>query len=365
MKENLPLYKILVNEDDESGIEFISLVKSPAIEINWVAFSKQMQFAVDVEQRKLIAPFVVPDQPIYRNDEEFGEYYVVFDKENIQKMAEKFNRSAKNQNINLEHKKNSKVEGAYVSENWIVDGEDKTHKYGFSLPDGSWAGVVKIDNQEFWDEYIKTGEVLGFSVEGLLGMQNIKQTKQTMSEKIELAAVVTEFPLADDTSLFLSDAVMTLGLDATADDKGTVAPDGEYVTKDNVVITVKGGKVVGLEMKAEEETEVEAPVAATEELSLAEVPAETPSTTPTDVASVEQLIKDMQAAYTQLSDRVTALEEALTSTQDANTELKSKVEAFSKLPGAVSISTVAAKASVVKTKQTFEDKLIKLRSLTK
>jgi hypothetical protein len=362
MKENLPLFKILVNDDDESGIEFISLVKNPAIEINWVAFSKQMQFAVDVEQKKLIAPFVVPDQPIYRSDEEFGEYYVVFDKENIQKMAEKFNKSAKNQNINLEHKKNSKVEGAYVAENWIVDGEDKTHKYGFSLPDGSWAGVVKIDNQEFWDEYVKTGEVLGFSVEGLLGMQNIKQTKQTMSEKIELAAVVTEFPLADDTSLFLSDAIMTLGLDATSDDKGTVAPDGEYVTKDGILITVKDSKVVGLEMKAEEETEVEAPVAATEELSLAEVPAET---APTDVASTEQLIKDMQAAFAQLSDRVTALEESLVSEQETNTELKSKVEAFSKLPGAVSVSTVAAKASVVKVKQTFEDKITKIRSLVK
>ena len=45
---------------------------------------------------------LVPDKPIYRNDEEDGEHYIQFSKETIRKMVEKFNRN-NNKSINDDH----------------------------------------------------------------------------------------------------------------------------------------------------------------------------------------------------------------------------------------------------------------------
>lgn len=39
----LPLYELLINEDEETGVDFIALVDSPAIEYDWVAFSNQFE----------------------------------------------------------------------------------------------------------------------------------------------------------------------------------------------------------------------------------------------------------------------------------------------------------------------------------
>lgn len=42
MKETLPLFELVINEDDlESGVDFISFVEKPAIQKEWLAFSDQ------------------------------------------------------------------------------------------------------------------------------------------------------------------------------------------------------------------------------------------------------------------------------------------------------------------------------------
>ena len=55
-----------------------------------------------------------------------------------------------------------------VVESWIVEDTemDKSKKYGLSVPKGTWMISMKVENQEVWNDYIKTGKVKGFSIEG-------------------------------------------------------------------------------------------------------------------------------------------------------------------------------------------------------
>jgi hypothetical protein len=69
----------------------------------------------------------------------------------------------------LEHDK--KIKGVTLVESWIKesDTQDKSALYNLNVPIGSWLGTFKVDNDEIWNDYVKTGEVKGFSIEGLFG----------------------------------------------------------------------------------------------------------------------------------------------------------------------------------------------------
>ena len=69
----------------------------------------------------------------------------------------------------LEHDK--KIKGVTLVESWIKesDTQDKSALYNLNVPVGSWLGTFKVDNDEIWNDYVKTGEVKGFSIEGLFG----------------------------------------------------------------------------------------------------------------------------------------------------------------------------------------------------
>jgi len=157
----LPIYDIKLS-DDSQGVGFISLVDEPAIGVDWIKLSSQAQlsFKVDKEKQLLYGPFLIPNKLIYRHDEKMGEYYVRFSKEEIEKIASKFNEDLNNKNINFQHS-DQKVE-AFVTQNWMIDGEqDKSRNMGFDLPEGTWFGGVKIKDESFWIDKVKTDEVKG------------------------------------------------------------------------------------------------------------------------------------------------------------------------------------------------------------
>ena len=82
--------------------------------------------------------------------------------------------------VNIEHDADRKVADLTLVESWLVADEknDKSNSYGYSLPKGSWFGVYKVNNEEVWDKYIKTGAVKGFSVEGIFNDKTILANKQ-------------------------------------------------------------------------------------------------------------------------------------------------------------------------------------------
>ena len=135
--------------------------------------------AVKGEEMMLAGPLMIPEQLIPRINEEGEKYYVFFDAEGIQKMSYKLMKNKYLDSINIEHDSNQKVDNINLVESWLIEDpeKDKSSLYGFNLPKGTWMAKYKVDNKKIWDEYIKTGLVKGFSVEGIFSDKLISNFK--------------------------------------------------------------------------------------------------------------------------------------------------------------------------------------------
>ena len=78
--------------------------------------------------------------------------------------------------VNIEHNSGELVDDVFLAETWLVENpeKDKSVEYGFSPIKGQWFGIYKVNNDEVWKNYIKTGKVKGFSVEGFFAENLIK-----------------------------------------------------------------------------------------------------------------------------------------------------------------------------------------------
>ncbi len=250
--KTIPIYegKISEEEEDTTGVNLISLVEFPAIEIRGIAFEdhkesskctcghnhteqkhdgklnlppchdnckceiinsrwktepdvcdyclEQKQFWDDrnlrmskfssvPDQQILAGPFMVPDKMIYRNDDQ-GEYMVYVTKETIRQISNKFNRASNNKALNIDHEK--RMVPGFIMENWIIESEefDKSRMYGYNLPIGTWFGLVKIDDKQFWESEVRENGKQSFSIEGFLDMvlrNEDKMSKFSMDEFID------------------------------------------------------------------------------------------------------------------------------------------------------------------------------------
>jgi len=173
----------LILESEEDGIFAISLVENPAIERDFLYFNKEeVKFSsIDEDKRLVMGPILVPDKQIIRADGTGLPYYVFFSKDTIQKLAEMYLKNGFQASSTLEHEK--KINGVTLIESWIVESrtKDKSAIYNMNLPVGTWAGVMKIDNDEIWDEYVKTGKVKGFSIEGLFEHKLVSASKHLVN----------------------------------------------------------------------------------------------------------------------------------------------------------------------------------------
>ena len=120
------------------------------------------------EKQMLIGPLMSANKLIRRVDEEGNEYYVYFDEATIEKLAYKFMEDKLVDAVNIEHNPLDSVKDVTLVETWLVKDptKDKSTIYGFTPKKGDWYGMYKINNTKIWDDYVKTGKVKGFSVEG-------------------------------------------------------------------------------------------------------------------------------------------------------------------------------------------------------
>lgn len=177
MLEN-QLYELVIEDENIDGCFAISLVEEPAIESNFVFFDKEkIQFAaVNDEKRLVMGPILIPDKKILRIDGAGKPYHVFFKPETIKKLSEMYLKNKYTDSATLEHDK--KINGVTLVESWIKESvtKDKSALYGLNAPIGTWMGTFKIDNDEIWNDYVKSGEVKGFSIEGLFGHSLVAAT---------------------------------------------------------------------------------------------------------------------------------------------------------------------------------------------
>ena len=177
------LVELTVNELEETGIDIISFVESPAIETNFMYFSKnnkQNFSAIDSEKRIVVGAAMLANEKIVREDAEGNPYFVYFSEDTIRKCQELFFKKGNTKKTNIDHESVKTNNGVTVVESWIVENPDmdKSKHLGYSdIPKGSWFVAYKVDDDDLWEK-VKAGEVQGFSVEGVF-------TQTIVNEKIE------------------------------------------------------------------------------------------------------------------------------------------------------------------------------------
>ena len=179
--------ELYIDEENEfSGIEAISVVENPAIEEDFIALKKQqVKLAeVDKEKRILMGAALVPNKKIYRTNGE-DEYNIFFSEDTVRKASELFLSRGKQNNSTLEH--DVKLNGLSVVESWIIEDKkkDKSRKYGFDLPIGTWMVSVKVKNDEIWNDFVKEGKVKGFSIEGFFADKLDERPRENVEEDFD------------------------------------------------------------------------------------------------------------------------------------------------------------------------------------
>ena len=268
-------FKVIFSEEKE-GVFAISLVENPAIEIDFIALSKEnfIKLAeVSEEKRLLISPVLIPNQPIYRKDDNGNEFNIIFPEETILKAQQNFYKQGYQRNSNIEHDNKLTLNDVTFVESWIKedDTHDKSLKYGFDLPNGTWFAVMKVENDETWQR-VKNGEVKGFSIEGNFDLEKINLNKN-MSFKEQFREVLVEFGLAkpkEETPTIELGAIATVDGSLKIEFEGTMlalgaevwitdengekkpVPDGEYNLENDMTVVISDSKCVEIKEQKNE-----------------------------------------------------------------------------------------------------------------
>ena len=310
MKDKLPIYNALISDDNE-GIFVISLVDAPATETNWMCFKEQenIKFSIVNEDEHILAGVVmVADKPIYRIAPDGTEYYIVFSKDVIKRMAEKMLDDNTFNNIDIQHDGNiiprDKVK---LVELFIADEAKGIKPNYLDVPDGSLLANYKIYDDELWN-MAKSGVLNGFSLEGVFSTiryehnKNIKNTKMSKIKEMIKSILVQLGEVVTDKGILTYDGELTTGVEVKNED-GSMPDDGEYKVEDNKFIVIKDGYVDEIK-EVEEEMVEEKP-----EEKPQEKPDEKPQEKPNEVEELKKLVDEHAALLTELSDRIKALED--------------------------------------------------------
>jgi len=206
---------ILDEQSDSVGIEAISVVENPAIEEDFVALNTQVIELKELNKEKqiLLGALLIPNKPIYRKSGD-DEYYIYFSKETVEKASQMYLMKGNQNNSTLEHQ--HELSGLSLVESWIVEDEvhDKSRKYGMNVPVGTWMGAVKVNNSEVWNDYVKTGKVKGFSIEGYF-VDKVERPKEPIKDvQAELSAIEeaeAEYLLSQVKAIIKSDKRLKQG----------------------------------------------------------------------------------------------------------------------------------------------------------
>lgn len=146
----------------------------------------RQEFKIEDEEKRIVSGyFMKADLPIIRLNDNNEKYYVVFRRDTIEKIVNKFFKNGLNANVNLMHDNNLQAKGVYVIESLIIDSKRgiKAPKGFEDAPDGSWWGSMRVENDEVW-AMVKDGSFRGFSVEGMFGQAKTIKYPVTLINKI-------------------------------------------------------------------------------------------------------------------------------------------------------------------------------------
>ena len=336
-------YEVKFNEGDNDGVYCISMVSDPAIGVQFVTLSKQRELklaTINEEQRILLGAVLIPNQPIYRN-QDGHEFNIVFPAETIKQVQQNFSRQGYQNNSTIEHS-GTQIEDVTFVETWIKMDEvhDKSVHYGFNEPVGTWFAAMKVNNDEIWNDYVKTGKVKGFSIDGVFDLEKINLKSEYMNLNEIVNAIKEGFAsvkLSNETeqvevtmsTMMLKDGVTVLEAESfeagvpvmiVAENGDKVpAPIGEHELEDGrILVITEEGIIAEIKDAMVEEVPVEdAPVEMTSEDQFAALVKSIVTSMSVEVA------KQIESVRTELSAQIA---EVKTSQVDVKASTKAKPE---------------------------------------
>ena len=362
---------------DSKGVFAISLVNDPATTETFIAMSKQEKLVtlskVDEEQKILMGLVLQPNQMIPRIDERGEEYQMYFSAETIKEYSENFFKSGFQLNSKLEHE--TPIEGVSFVESWIVENPkvDKSYNFGMEYPKGSWMATMKVDNDEIWDDYIKTGELQGFSIDAMVELEEVKEevnfkseinmneNKSILTKIKELVMsteeVVTEVVETEETVTFGSVKSEDLDIQFEGDklevgsnvflmdgEEKVSLTDGEYELETGEILKVKDGIAESLEAKEEEEVSEEP---AQEEVAeeLAEEAKEEEEVKAEEEEEEKPVYLTEEDVRRIVEEMVMGFNSEIETLKSENVELSSQIVTLSKQPVAVAVNATPTQLS--------------------
>lgn len=179
----MKIIELVLDDEQVMGIEAISVVENPAIEEDFIALKNEEVKLAEVsnEKRILLGALLIPNKPIYRRKGD-EEYYIYFSKSTVERASQLYLMNGNQSKATLEHQHS--INGLTLVESWIVEDEvqDKSRKYGLNVPVGTWMGSVKVNNDQIWEEFVKTGKVKGFSIEGYFADKMERPKDNTLND---------------------------------------------------------------------------------------------------------------------------------------------------------------------------------------
>lgn len=314
MNQNIPTYSAIISDDNE-GILVISLVDAPATETNWMCFKEQenIKFSIVNEDEHILAGVVmVADKPIYRIAPDGTEFYIVFSKDVIKRMAEKMLDDNTFNNIDIQHDGNiiprDKVK---LVELFIADEAKGIKPNYLDVPDGSLLANYKIYDEQLW-QMAKSGELNGFSLEGVFTTvryeqnKNNKHTKMSKIKEMLKSILVQLGEVNTDKGILTYDGDLAVGVEVKNED-GSKPADGEYKLEDDKVIVVKDGLVD--EIKEVEADVIEEMADEKPQDNVEDKPQNNAEEKPNEVEELKKLIDEHTSLLKELGDRLKTLED--------------------------------------------------------
>ena len=139
----LPCYSLNIDDSENTGCFKISLVDFPAVETSFLCFDKDKEpekfnFKVTDEEKHIVTGIALRcNMPIYRVASDGTEYYVIFSKETVEHIMQKFAKDNHGFSISLQHEQD--VNDCYVVESYLINKGRGIVPQEFSdIEDGSW-----------------------------------------------------------------------------------------------------------------------------------------------------------------------------------------------------------------------------------
>ena len=177
------IYKAKI-KTKENGLNILSMVETPAIEINYVKMEEEINHikmeVLDEEKNIVIAPALVPDMLIPRVHKGI-KYYISFDKETIEQSLIKMSAEQKDQNVDVNHSEKL-INGAIVMEKFITHPNRVTQVKNFeNLPMGTLFFTAKVTDEKLMSD-IKAGKINGWSIDGFYDLEIEEDVELTEDE---------------------------------------------------------------------------------------------------------------------------------------------------------------------------------------